>query len=37
MIHFIALLFIIGLIGAISAVAEICGDHVEDWFKGKLK
>lgn len=37
MIHFIGLLFIIGLIGAVSAVADICGDHIGDFIKGKLK
>jgi hypothetical protein len=37
MITFIGFLMFIGLICAISAVADICGDHIEDWWKGKLK
>jgi len=37
MLTFIGLLLFIGFIWVSSAVVEICGDHIEDWFKGKLK
>jgi hypothetical protein len=37
MMEFVALLMFIGLIGAISAVADICGDHIEEFIRGKLK
>jgi hypothetical protein len=36
-IEFIALLLFIGLICAISTVAEICEEHLKDWWEGKLK
>lgn len=37
MLTFIGLLLFIGLIGAVSAVVEICGDHIEEFIKGKIK
>jgi hypothetical protein len=37
MTELIAILLFIALIGAINTVAEVCGDHIEDWWKGKLK
>ena len=37
MLNFIALLFVIALVGAFSTLVELCGDHLEDWWKGKLK
>lgn len=37
MITFIGFLLFIGFIGVSSAVVEICGDHVEEFIRGKLK
>jgi len=37
MFNFIALLLVIAIVGAFYAVVELCGDHLEDWIKGKLK
>jgi hypothetical protein len=37
MLTFVGFLLFIGFIGVFSAVVEICGDHIEDWWKGKLK
>jgi len=36
MLTFIGLLLFIGFIGVSSAVVEICGDHIEEFIKGKL-
>jgi hypothetical protein len=37
MLTFIGFLLCIGLIAAFYSVVEICGDHVEDFIKGRLK
>jgi len=37
MFNFIALLMVVLGVGAFYAVVEICGDHIEDWWKGRLK
>jgi len=37
MLTFIGFLLCIGLIAAFYTVVEICGDHVDDFIKGKLK
>jgi hypothetical protein len=34
MIEFIAILVFIALIAAINTVAELCGDHLQDWWEG---
>jgi hypothetical protein len=37
MFNFIALLLVIALTGVFSTLVELCGDHLENWIKGKLK
>ena len=37
MLTFIGFLLCIALIAAFATLVEICGDHIEDFIKGKLK
>jgi len=37
MLNFIALLLAIAIVGVFSTLVELCGDHLEDWCRGKLK